>query len=505
MLLTSLSSFLTDAKEHKTVPVIHQFFSDTITPIQLVQQFGDDAVFLLESNDEQSPWSRYSFIGLEPYLFLKEMNKTYYLEDLEGNRLCEADTFVDVFLEALSYVDVKQTDVPIPFRGGAVGYVAYDAIESFEPSLASEAPAKQPAIYFSFCKKMIAFDHHAKELFFIDFRRVGEGESENTKIFEQALQDAEQAIAKLTIQPIVHQFLKPLADVSDVSFEQVRSNYKKEKFLQDVETIKAHIEAGDISQAVLSQCFEIDVTVPGLDIYRVLRMVNPSPYLFYLRTDAGEIIGSSPERLFQIEDGHMEIHPIAGTRKRGKTQEEDDQLAEELLQDKKEIIEHEMLVDLAREDLGRVAEPETIETPVLKVISRFSHVMHIISKVTARIRSDVHPFEAFTSSFPAGTVSGAPKVRAMEILAELEPTKRGIYAGAIAYLGFDGNIDSCIAIRTMTLKNGVAKVQAGAGIVSDSVPEKEFEETENKAKALIKAIQLAESLFQQMEEEIRHV
>jgi anthranilate synthase component I len=241
------------------------------------------------------------------------------------------------------------------------------------------------------------------------------------------------------------------------------------------------------------------VTVSALDIYRVLRLINPSPYLFYLRYDQLEIVGSSPERLVQVQDRHVEIHPIAGTRPRGETPEEDKQLAEELLADEKERAEHYMLVDLARNDVGRIATYGSVKTPKLVEIGLFSHVMHIVSKVTGELHTNTQPLEALMASFPAGTVSGAPKIRAMEILQKLEPTKRGIYAGAIGYLGYDGNIDSCIAIRTMTIQNGKATIQAGAGIVADSDPESEYKETQNKAKALIRAVQVAESMFQKKE------
>ncbi len=303
-------------------------------------------------------------------------------------------------------------------------------------------------------------------------------------------------VTKQLEEPVKGMMLKttPLLD-EDVSFEQVSSNYEKQDFVRDVQRIQEYIRAGDVFQTVLSQRFELDVSAAALDVYRILRMVNPSPYLFYLKFAELEIVGSSPERLVQVQDGHVEIHPIAGTRKRGRNHEEDEALALELLQDEKERAEHYMLVDLARNDVGRIAEYGSVETPTLLEIGKFSHVMHIVSKVTGRLRQGTKPLEAFMASFPAGTVSGAPKIRAIEILQELEPTRRGIYAGAIGYLGYDGNIDSCIAIRTLTMKNGKAFIQAGAGIVADSVPENEYEETKNKAKALIRAVQLAETMF----------
>jgi anthranilate synthase component I len=286
-----------------------------------------------------------------------------------------------------------------------------------------------------------------------------------------------------------------VADQFEVNFDDIKSNYEKSKFMEDVEKVKEYIRSGDIFQAVLSQRFEIPITIDGFSLYRILRIVNPSPYLFYIRINDTELVGSSPERLIYIQDKHLEIHPIAGTRRRGKTNEEDRYFEEELKNDEKEIAEHYMLVDLARNDLGRVAEYGTVKTPTLMEVGRFSHVMHLISKVTAKKKENVHPIDALLSSFPAGTVSGAPKIRAMQIIKELEPNARGSYAGCVAYVGFDGNIDSCITIRTIMVKNNTAYVQAGAGIVVDSVPELEWKETCNKASAMLKTVQLAEKIF----------
>jgi anthranilate synthase component 1 len=263
--------------------------------------------------------------------------------------------------------------------------------------------------------------------------------------------------------------------------------------------VKEYITAGDVFQTVLSQRFQVPITIKGFDLYRVLRFVNPSPYLFYIKLNDCEIVGSSPEKLIQVTNGHLEIHPIAGTRRRGKTKDEDQKLGDELLQDEKEQAEHYMLLDLARNDIGRVAKYGSIKVPMVKELHYFSHVMHLVSKVTGVIRDNVEPVEALLASFPAGTVSGAPKVRAMQIIQELEPVARNAYAGTVAYIGFDGNIDSCITIRTAILKDQTAYVQAGAGIVADSVPELEWKETINKASAVIKAIQLAEKTFSREE------
>ncbi|MFC0559885.1 anthranilate synthase component I [Halalkalibacter alkalisediminis] len=494
MITPTFLEFEKTAETYHTIPVYQRFFADGLTPVQIVHQLSDQVSFLLESKDEQSPWSRYSFIGLNPMFELLEENQVYRTYSKNRDVVNEANTFQKAFDETMAFLNVQPIDIPIPFQGGAVGYMSYDAIETIEPSLQSETKERLPHYQFLFCQTLIAYDHINKELSILVHARPNKDES-LVNTYHNARAEIKR-ISSILEQPSNGLMLKnvPKIDV-DVSFERVTSNYEKKDFLTDVEKIKEYIKAGDVFQTVLSQRFEMDISASALDVYRVLRMVNPSPYLFYLKFDEMEIVGSSPERLVQVQDGHVEIHPIAGTRKRGKDEKEDKLLEEELLADEKERAEHYMLVDLARNDVGRIAEYGSVETPTLLEVGRFSHVMHIISKVTGRLREGTKPLEALMASFPAGTVSGAPKIRAMEILQELEPTKRGVYAGAIGYLGFDGNIDSCIAIRTMVIQDGKAHIQAGAGIVADSIAENEFEETQNKAKALIRAVQLAEKMF----------
>jgi anthranilate synthase component 1 len=499
MITPTFLEFQKSADTFKTIPVFQRFFADGLTPVQIVHQLGEQVSFLLESKDEQSSWSRYSFIGLNPMFELVEENGMYRTYSKSREVVIEEKTFQQAFDATMTFLHVQPLDIPIPFRGGAVGYMSYDAIETIEPTLLSETQQKLPHYQFLFCQTLIAYDHTNKELSVLVHARPNEEES-LVNTYHEARAEIKR-ISSLLEQPINGLMLKnvPKTDV-DVSFEHVTSNYKKEAFLNDVEKIKEYIRAGDVFQTVLSQRFEMEVSASALEVYRVLRMVNPSPYLFYLKFNEIEVVGSSPERLVQVQDDHVEIHPIAGTRKRGKDENEDLLLAKELLADEKERAEHYMLVDLARNDVGRIAEYGSVETPTLLSIEKFSHVMHIVSKVTGRLREGTKPLEALMASFPAGTVSGAPKIRAMEILQELEPTKRGVYAGAIGYLGYDGNIDSCIAIRTMIIENGKAYIQAGAGIVADSIPEKEYEETQNKAKALIRAAQLAEKMFGKREE-----
>lgn len=492
-------SFLQDSFSYRTIPVVKTFFVDTLTPIQLFQSLKEEAAFLLESRDEQSAWSRYSFIGLRPYAYLAEEDGKYYLKDRDGNPLLEEDDFRSAFEAATSFFNVKPLQSSIPFYGGGVGYVAYDAItelEKIDEHSDSDSPGRR--FSFLFCETILALDHKDKELHVFHHVRLSGQETKDEKqsLYESALKRMDQIINDIILkQKRDNLFFIPSLDKEEVDFSNVQSNYSKGQFIKDVETIKQYIYEGDIFQAVLSQRFSVDLSVSGMDIYRVLRVLNPSPYLFYLNIDGIEVVGSSPERLVEVRDRKVEIHPIAGTRKRGGTDDEDEVLAQDLLQDTKERAEHFMLVDLARNDVGRVARYGTVQTPVLMEVGYFSHVMHLVSKVTGELQNRSKPIDALLASFPAGTVSGAPKIRAMEILKELEPTARNIYAGAIGYLGFDGNIDSCIAIRTMVIKEGQAHIQAGAGIVADSIPENEWEETQNKAKALLKAITLAEKMF----------
>lgn len=491
-------TFLEEASQYLTIPIIKKMYVDSITPVDLFQNLQKEAIYLLESNESSSEWSNYSFIGLQPFLTIHEQDGMYELQDQKGDCFYKGDTFKETFQTAQNLLKVKVPNIDLPFKGGAVGFLGYDAVSLLEkvPSH-SYNDLGMSRCHFAFCETILAYHHEKKEVIIVHYIRLdgSETEEEKERLYESAQQKIKAyfhgALRKNDEQPLMFE-----QDLTPVSFDDVESTYEKEKFLQDVENIKEYIRSGDVFQAVLSQRFKIPVSISGFDIYRVLRLVNPSPYLFYLNMNGIELIGSSPERLIQIHDGHLEIHPIAGTRRRGRTYEEDQQLGEELLADEKERAEHYMLVDLARNDIGRVAEYGSVNTPVLMELVNFSHVMHLISKVTGRLAENVHPIDALLAAFPAGTVSGAPKVRAMQILAELEPTARNVYAGTVAYLDFDGNIDSCIAIRTILLKDCNAYVQAGAGIVADSVPELEYKETKNKASALIKTIQLAEKIYQ---------
>lgn len=496
----TITTFLKDATHFQTIPIVRRFFADVFEPLKIFENLQDEAVFLLESKDDSSPWARYSFIGLSPFLTIEsETGRSFSVMDEHGKEIMKASSLKDAFLFIEKQLRVKRLTDEIPFVGGAVGFLGYDfisAIEKVPMHPNRDIPMKTG--YFTICESLIAFDHHKREMVFIHYVRLSDKDQEETKKkkYEEGVKRMEALMKKAAsgrAEPLL--LLRGDDEETNVSFQGVISNYDKASFMRDVEKIKDYIVSGDIFQAVLSQRFAVPVQVNGFQIYRMLRHINPSPYMFYFRVDNVEIVGSSPEKLIQVYDRHVEIHPIAGTRRRGRSAEEDERLQKELYDDPKERAEHYMLVDLARNDIGKVAEYGTVETPVLMEIGKFSHVMHLISKVTGVLKTGVHPIDALLAAFPAGTVSGAPKVRAMQILQELEPTARNLYAGTIAYIGFDGNIDSCIAIRTAIVKDGYAYVQAGAGIVADSVPELEWKETRNKASALIKAIERAEQLF----------
>ncbi|MDQ0257472.1 anthranilate synthase component 1 [Evansella vedderi] len=499
MIETSLQTFQEYAATYNTIPMSTTIVADTKTPIQLFQLFDDQAAFILESKDPISSWSNYSFIGLSPSYFLFEREGLFQLENTKGDILLKGDSFNDIWKSSVEFFSVAPIWPDFPFPGGAVGYFSFESFSLYEKKIQTKA-AKETDVHLVFCDTILAYNHQKEELTIFHLQKVNHrnvvGSYENGKgIIQQILTVIQKG---LNTEPTT--VLSSKLPMAEEAFDGVVSNYDKESFMKAIEKLKQYIEAGDIFQGVLSQRFDYPVKSSGLDLYRVLRKVNPSPYLYYLRLGDQEIIGSSPERLVKVDQsGELEIHPIAGTRPRGKTKEEDLKLAEELKGDEKEQAEHLMLVDLARNDLGRVSDFGTVKVEDMMTVSYFSHVMHLITKVKGRLRSELDPFEALFSAHPAGTVSGAPKVRAVEIIQELEKDRRGVYAGAIAYCGWNGAVDSCIAIRTIILKNGIASVQAGAGIVYDSKPEAEWEETRNKARALLYAIKIAEQRYE-MEE-----
>lgn len=500
---SNISSFLQDSLSYHTIPIVETFTVDTMTPIQMIEKLDREITYLLESKDDTSNWSRYSFIGLNPFLTIKEKQSRFTATDHDGRSHYTGNELKEVLNWMNTTYKIKTPELGIPFVGGAVGYLSYDMIPLIESSVPphSKETGMEKCMLFV-CRTLIAYDHETKNVHFIQYARLNGQETENEKIdvFHQNHQELQDLIEKMMDQKNIKELFLSADSYKTPSFETVSSNYEKPAFMADVEKIKEYIKAGDIFQGVLSQKFEIPIKSDAFELYRVLRIVNPSPYMYYMKLQDREIVGSSPERLIHVKDGHLEIHPIAGTRKRGADKEEDEKLKVELMKDEKEKAEHYMLVDLARNDIGRVAEYGSVSVPEFTKIVSFSHVMHIISVVTGRLKEGVHPVDALMSAFPAGTLTGAPKIRAMQLLQELEPTPRETYGGCIAYIGFDGNIDSCITIRTMSVKNGVASIQAGAGIVADSVPEAEYEESCNKAGALLKTIHIAEDMFHSKED-----
>jgi len=465
--------------EGNLVPIFKEVPADLETPVTafLKVQTGKYS-FLLESVEGGERLARYSFIGTQPYRVLK----TGRGEEFDGDPLKPLEQ------EMARFKEISVPGVPA-FTGGAIGYVSYDAVRHFEPRVVP--PEKDvlgiPEAVFLFCDSMVVFDHIHHSIKVVAHCRL-DGDIDSA--YRQAAFQIDEIVDRLN-SPIVR---LPEQEVGAVlrKSELGESNVGREGYELMVERIKDYVVAGDVIQAVPSQRIARQTAVHPFNIYRQLRTVNPSPYMFYLDLDGFQIVGASPELLVRVEDGVVVTHPIAGTRPRGATPEQDDALAVELLADEKERAEHIMLVDLGRNDVGRVARPGTVKVDQLMEIERYSHVMHIVSHVSGKLGDGRTPFDAFRAVFPAGTVTGAPKVRAMEIIAELEPSKRGIYAGAVGYASFAGTLDTCIAIRTMLIKDGTAYLQAGGGIVYDSLPDAEYVETVNKMRALMRAIDQAE-------------
>jgi anthranilate synthase component 1 len=461
------------------VPVYREVMADLETPVSAYLKVRQGPYsFLLESVEGGERLARYSFIGTQPYRVLRA----------GPGQEWEGDPLAPVEQELSRWQAVAIPGLPA-LTGGAIGYVSYDAVRHFEPRV--ERPLANnldiPESLFLFCDTMVVFDHihHAMKVV-AHCRLDGDIESAYNQAAFQIDRLAER-LANPTV-PI------PAEDVAGVlkAGGQFESNQGREGYELMVERIKEYVVAGDVIQVVPSHRLVRRTAVQPFNVYRQLRMVNPSPYMFYLELGDFQIVGASPELLVRVEDGVVVTHPIAGTRPRGATAEEDERLERELLADEKERAEHIMLVDLGRNDVGRVAEPGTVNVDSLMQVERYSHVMHIVSHVSGRLAKGKTRFDAFRSVFPAGTLSGAPKVRAMEIIAELEKEKRGVYGGAVGYASFAGSLDTCIAIRTLVMKDGCAYLQAGGGIVFDSHAATEYQETVSKLRAPMRAIDMAE-------------
>ncbi len=487
MKITSLEEFKELALRGTFVPVCKELVADLLTPVSAFLKIAEDAdyAFLLESVEGGEHVGRYSFLGKDPFLILRARDGRTTVES--GGSVSESDR---PFVESLRRLmtDFRSPFVPdLPrFTGGAVGYLGYGAASWFEPVLGDLGDGADGADQAGFMvfDTVLAFDHVQHRILIIANARVtADDDLESLYQF---------ACAK--IQFLERELERNLSVARPERGEplDVRSNHTKPQFEERVRAAKEYIAAGDIYQVVLSQRFQAEVRAEPFTVYRALRHVNPSPYMYFIRMGGLSIVGSSPEMLVRVEGPRVETHPIAGTRPRGRTPDEDLRLGEELKRNEKERAEHVMLVDLGRNDVGRVCQYGSVRVPQFMGLERFSHVMHLTSIVEGRLSENHDRLDALVSCFPAGTVSGAPKVRAMQIIKELEPAGRGLYAGAVGYLDFAGNLDFCIAIRTVIMSNGMAYAQAGAGIVSDSNPAAEYEETRDKARALLRALELAQ-------------
>src|SRR5690242_3782293 len=488
MKLTTLEEFKELASRGTFVPVCKEIIADLLTPVSAFLKIAEhsDYAFLLESVEGGEHVGRYSFLGKDPFLILRARDGRTTVER-NGTVMDDDRPFIETLRGYMA--DFRSPFVPdLPrFTGGAVGYFGYGAASWFEPvlgDLGAGADGADAAGFMVF-DTVLAFDHVQHRILIIANARItADDDLESLYQF---------ACAKIEfLERELERSLSRTEARSPNGLELI-SNQSREEFEDHVRAAKEHIAAGDIYQVVLSQRFEASVAADPFTVYRALRHVNPSPYMYFIRMGGVAVVGSSPEMLVRVEGAHVETHPIAGTRPRGRSDEEDMRLAEELKRNEKERAEHVMLVDLGRNDVGRVAEYGSVRVPQFMGLEKFSHVMHLTSIVVGRLADDRDRLDALVSCFPAGTVSGAPKVRAMQIIRELEPSGRGLYAGAVGYLDFAGNLDFCIAIRTVIISGGKATVQAGAGIVIDSNPAAEYEETCDKARALIRALELAQA------------
>jgi anthranilate synthase component 1 len=484
----SRDEFLRLAREYTLVPVWREVLGDLETPVGVYRKLGAETnSFLLESVEHGERWGRYSFIGVSPFGVMTARGGATTFEgftpqDTSGDPLT-------VLERALGQLRAPQLPGLPPLHGGAVGYLGYDCVRYIETlPQTTDDDLGLPELALLFTGQLLVFDHLRQRLSVISNVVIGDDPATQ---YDEAVAAADALVARLATATGPARLDAP---EFEGAVDGIRSNQTPEQYMAAVEKAKEAIANGEVFQVVPSQRFECDTTADPFDVYRVLRLINPSPYMFFLQLAGASIVGSSPEPHLRVFGREATIRPIAGTRPRGSSEEEDDKLAADLLTDEKERAEHVMLVDLARNDLGRVCAPGTVHVEELMNVERYSHVMHIVSSVRGELDTGKTAFDALKASFPAGTVSGAPKIRAMELIDSLEPTRRGPYAGAVGYFDFSGNLDTCIALRTGYIRDGKATLQAGAGVVADSVPEREEKETRDKARAFFVAVRAAESL-----------
>jgi anthranilate synthase component 1 len=495
MLFPDYKEFSRLARTATLVPVAKTVAADLRTPVSAFLSIAADEpnCFLLESVEGGEKIGRYTFLGARPYMVLRARGTEITLE--RGGKKTRLEGSIFKIIDGLLR---EHTPAPVaglpPFTAGAVGYFSHDIVRQLEklPVIAKD-DLQMPDCTLMFFDRLLAFDHVRHEIFIIATADVRKQSPKQA--YAQAVRDIERIERQLAV-PLPKKFLR--AAKPKAGKLKINCSVTKKQFVRTVEKIKEYIVAGDVFQTVPSLRLELEPGIDPLNVYRALRRVNPSPYMYFLRmtglqSEEMTVLGSSPEMLVRVTGKKLEYRPIAGTRKRGKDEAEDLRLEEELRQDEKERAEHVMLVDLGRNDVGRVSEFGTVKVRELMFVERYSHVMHLVSAVEGTLRAGLTPVDALAACFPAGTLTGAPKVRAMEIIEEVEPVRRGIYGGSVLYADFAGNLDSCIAIRTMLMKGKKAYVQAGAGIVADSVPESEYQECLNKTRALVRAVELARS------------
>lgn len=485
-----LKTFKLLSRESNLIPIYEEVISDLETPVSAFMKIRSSPSFLLESVIGGEKWARYSFAGTEPSAIIIYKDRKITIIKKKSRQSLKTDDpigYVKNFIHQFRTPDIEG----LPrFFGGLVGYIGYDMVRFFERiEIAQKSSLNLPEMYLMFTDVLLIFDNLRQSIKIVNLVEPGKNPE---KSYERAAQKI-NSIKKRLLKKITHPgFICPYA-MDSHSKKGFSSNFSKEDFLRAVTRAKEYVMAGDVVQVVLSQRFERSTKAEAFDIYRALRLINPSPYMYFLDIGSACLVGSSPEILVRLEGDRITLRPIAGTRRRGRTEEEDRELEKELLGDPKERAEHIMLVDLGRNDVGRVSEIGTVKVNEFMTVERYSHVMHIVSNVEGRLKTGLDCFDVLKACFPAGTVTGAPKVRAMEIIDELEPTRRGPYAGAVGYMSLNGNMDTCITIRTLIVKGKKVYVQAGAGIVADSVPELEYRETVNKALAMMKAVELAEA------------
>ena len=488
-------TFTEMAGDYDAIPISRRLLSDSLTPVSAFRRIDNgNTACLFESVIGGENVGRYSFLAIDPQVQVASFGKQVTVTEDGNSNSYPCENPLEEIRRRINLHRVAQfPDMP-PFTGGAVGYAGYDVVRYVEdlPN-APDDDRNLPDMSFAFYDRMLVFDHITKTITVVALAWTKKHDS-----LDAAFEDANRRIDEMLdcLNKPETDLLCLDADLPTGAPPEFSSNFTQEQFEQAVLDCIEYIRAGDIFQVVLSQRLQIEIHCDPFEIYRSLRVMNPSPFMFFLRTDQTTLVGSSPEIMCRVVNNEMTVRPLAGTRKRGKTPQEDQELEQELLADEKELAEHVMLVDLGRNDVGRVAQYGSIEIPDRMVVERYSHVMHISSTVTGQLQDSADAFDALMASLPAGTVSGAPKVRAMEIIDQFEPHRRGPYAGAVGYIDYSDNMDTCIALRTMVIKDNVAYVQAGAGIVADSNPTSEYEETLNKARGLLRAIQMTHERVQ---------